>query len=290
MKTTFFFDNIAEPVIIPFTPLPVSSKLPYQLCTIGHVHFAAKFYTEREKQKNYQIIYTESGSGVLHYEGKRYALEKNQAVLIHCTGSHRYHTGPTGTWKYRFMHIKGTGCPAFYETINPSGLQPVILQHSSEFNYCFDKLMKCVEDGDHRSDLAIPALIMRILTELSLNRGMHGNARKSDYHQQVIEDAIVFMEAQLGRGDFSVAEVARNAGFNESYFSRLFKRMTGTSTQEYLMRLRIDRSKHLLKKTMQSVSDVAYEVGFENVNVYIRDFKKLTGVTPLKYRLYADGV
>ncbi|SFT03577.1 AraC family transcriptional regulator [Paenibacillus sp. BC26] len=290
MRTSYYFDNIEEPVILPFTPLAVSRKLPYQLCTVGHVHFAEKFYTEREKQKNYQIIFTDEGSGILTYEGKKVVLDRGKVALINCFGHHHYRTGDSGVWKYRFLHIKGSGVPAFYDTINPSGLAPVTLQHFSEFNSCFDKIMRYVEEGDHQSDLAIPVLIMRILTELTLNRNRGEGARKTEYHQQVIESAIRFMEAQLNRGDFSVAEVARHAGFNESYFSRLFKRMTGTSTQEYLMRLRIDRSKHLLKKSMSSVSEVAYEVGFENVNVYIRDFKKLTGVTPLKYRLFADGV
>lgn len=290
MKTNYYFDNIEEPVIIPFTPLPVSSKLPYQLCTIGHVFFAANFYTEREKQKNYQIIYTDEGSGILTYEGKRYVLDKNTAVLIYCYGRHHYRTGDTGTWKYRFLHIQGTGCPAFYDTLNPNGLTVVKLQFSSEFNQCFDKLMKYVEWGDHQSDLAIPALIMRILTDMCLNRNRNENGRKTEYHRQVVETAIRYMETHLGRSDFNVSEIARNAGFNESYFSRLFKRITGTSTQEYLIRLRIDRSKHLLKKSLKSVTEIAYEVGFANVNVYIRDFKKLTGITPLKYRLYAEGV
>ncbi|AZN39979.1 AraC family transcriptional regulator [Paenibacillus albus] len=174
--------------------------------------------------------------------------------------------------------------------INPSGLTIVALPHASEFNSCFDKMLKLVETRDHQSDLAIPSLIMRMLTELSLNRNRSDGARKTDYHQKVIETAIRFMEDQLSRGDFGIAEVARHTGFNESYFSRLFKRMTGTKAQAYLMRIRIDRSKHLLKKTMKSVTEVAYEVGFENVNVYIRDFKKLTGTTPLKYRQFEDSV
>ncbi|UVI33032.1 AraC family transcriptional regulator [Paenibacillus spongiae] len=289
MKTRYHFDNIEEPVMIPFTPLPVSSKLPYQLCTIGYVHFAQDFYTQREGQQNYQIIHTDAGSGLLTYKGKRYTLEKNHVILIDCNEQHHYCTGPAGEWKYRFLHINGGGCPAFYDTINQSGLTPVLLAHSSEFNYCFQKILAYVEEGDLRSDLVIPVHIMRILTELALNRN-NQHTRKSEYHRQVIDDAVRFMENQIGRADFSVTEIARHAGFNENYFSRLFKRMTGTSAQEYLIRLRIDRSKHLLKKSAKPVSEVAFEVGFENVNVYIRDFKKLTGVTPLKYRLYAEGV
>ncbi|WP_164545515.1 AraC family ligand binding domain-containing protein [Paenibacillus albus] len=93
LKTTYYFDNIEEPVIIPFTPLAVSRRLPYQLCTIGYVHFAGGFYTEREKQRNYQIIYTDEGSGLLTYNGKKFELDKGTAVFINCYEPHYYHTG-----------------------------------------------------------------------------------------------------------------------------------------------------------------------------------------------------
>lgn len=73
---------------------------------------------------------------------------------------------------------------------------------------------------------------------------------------------------------------------SESHFTHVFKRYTGTSPYEYLIKYRINHSKFLLKQSVIPIGDIAEAVGFKNVNNYIREFKKLVGTTPLKYRNY----
>ena len=68
------------------------------------------------------------------------------------------------------------------------------------------------------------------------------------------------------------------------HFMRLFKRYSGFSPYEYVLNYRIHDSKRLLKESDLSVKEIAYQVGFNDVNNYIREFKKLVGTTPVKYR------
>ena len=80
------------------------------------------------------------------------------------------------------------------------------------------------------------------------------------------------------------AEAARMLHMSESYFSRLFRRETGQRYVDYVNRLRIERSRELLRSTDWRISDIASEVGIDNANYFSVLFRRMTGVSPLEFR------
>jgi YesN/AraC family two-component response regulator len=68
------------------------------------------------------------------------------------------------------------------------------------------------------------------------------------------------------------------------YFCRFFKKVTGTTFKEYLLSIKIDKAKELLMKYNMSATEIAYQVGFENLSYFFRVFKKLTGLNPMEFR------
>ncbi|PEE73423.1 hypothetical protein COM81_28730 [Priestia megaterium] len=68
------------------------------------------------------------------------------------------------------------------------------------------------------------------------------------------------------------------------YLSRIYKKGTGFSFVEYLNQVRINEAQKLLKTTSLSVTSIAEKVGYENPTHFGRVFKKVTGISPLKYR------
>ncbi|QGQ94828.1 AraC family transcriptional regulator [Paenibacillus psychroresistens] len=278
-------ETIKSPI---YTPSSLSEQFPYQLGAVGHIRVGEHFFTERQYENGYQIIFTVSGNGILKYRNKTIPIEKNQAVLLHCNEYNHYSTGKAGFWEYKYMHLKGSGLPGILEIINQGSIFPISLIEPLEFNQSFDKIVFLLEKMDYQSDLKFPALLMNILTELAVNRNETVMTRNGDYHRQIIEGSFKYMQENY-RHKLLIRDLAKNMGFNECYFTRLFKRIAGTTPHEYLMRLRIDKAKQILKQTDKSITDVAYDVGFENVNVFIRDFKKYTETTPLRYRNYSEG-
>ncbi len=71
---------------------------------------------------------------------------------------------------------------------------------------------------------------------------------------------------------------------NESYLSKLFKKEMDTNFSDYLNSVRIKRSKELLKNSDMSILDIALYVGYDNQSYFTKVFKKMTGITPKKYR------
>jgi two-component system response regulator YesN len=84
--------------------------------------------------------------------------------------------------------------------------------------------------------------------------------------------------------DISLEIVAQKYFFNSSYFSKLFKSYTGLGFSEYLLMVRIQSAKKILKATEYSMADVACRVGFKDPTYFNRVFKKEVGISPLKYR------
>ena len=73
-------------------------------------------------------------------------------------------------------------------------------------------------------------------------------------------------------------------GMSRSYFCRFFRKVTGNTLTEYVLRLRVDQSMRLLASTNQSVTEIAYESGFSSHSYFDRVFRRLTGQAPLQFR------
>ncbi|MCE3608349.1 AraC family transcriptional regulator [Massilia sp. P8910] len=74
-----------------------------------------------------------------------------------------------------------------------------------------------------------------------------------------------------------------------SKFSRFFRKTTGNSFTDFITRLRINKACQLLMNTDQYVTNVCYDVGFQNVANFKRRFSQIKGVTPKRFRRQAGG-
>lgn len=82
----------------------------------------------------------------------------------------------------------------------------------------------------------------------------------------------------------SLEEIADMAGYSKYYINRLFKEYKGTTVIDYLIRIRIREAKKLLKSGNYSVKQISLMVGYSEPNYFTLTFKKLEGISPLKYR------
>lgn len=98
-----------------------------------------------------------------------------------------------------------------------------------------------------------------------------------------IEKVLEFIDQNLHK-EISLRDVADCIGLSSGYVSSLFKEHLGKNYIDYLNGMRIDRAKKLLKETRINISEVGFRVGFNNVQTFLRTFKKYEGVTPGQFR------
>lgn len=97
--------------------------------------------------------------------------------------------------------------------------------------------------------------------------------------------AVMDFIAENYEQDLSLSELAQVAGMSTFHFAREFKRATGTTPHQYLIKFRVERAKALLTESEMPLVEVGFRSGFSHQSHFSRLFRRLTGTTPLSYRL-----
>jgi AraC-like DNA-binding protein len=85
--------------------------------------------------------------------------------------------------------------------------------------------------------------------------------------------------------NLSINELADLCHLSTSSFKRQFKASFGSSPKKYISEKKIARAAELLKSNEQRISDIAYEVGFDSLATFNRNFSKIYSKSPTEYRL-----
>lgn len=87
----------------------------------------------------------------------------------------------------------------------------------------------------------------------------------------------------------TATDVAANLGMSESRFSRFFRRATGNTYTDFVNQVRINRACQLLMDSERYITNICYDVGFNNVANFNRRFLELKGMTPSEFRKQAES-
>ena len=115
-----------------------------------------------------------------------------------------------------------------------------------------------------------------------LNRKELSNNLLAQFNEQL---DTYFESGQLQeQGIPSIDQIAEQMSVSQRYLSDTLKKETGKTTTEHLQLYLIDEAKHILLNPNKSISEVAYELGFEYPQYFSRLFKKKEGLSPSEYR------
>jgi two-component system response regulator YesN len=92
-----------------------------------------------------------------------------------------------------------------------------------------------------------------------------------------------YIDLHLDR-DFSRDDIAASVYLNADYITRIFRKETGLSLQEYIIQRKLERSKELLTGTNLKISDLGQQIGYSNITYFTKLFKRVIGISPHEYR------
>ncbi len=265
------------------TPGTQARCLPFYVNGCGHFYANTAYLTEREGLDDYLLFYTLAGSGVLEYNGSRFSLEPMRAVLIHCMLPHRYKTASQEPWDFKFIHFSGSAARLYFDMINEGGLNAVLMDGKNNISECISSIISIIRHPGFHKDIRASLEINNILTRIVTTRSLPPNNTRYYQHTDDIEKVIGYIERNYTK-DISTDLLAALIPISKYHFIRLFKEYMGLGLYEYVINYRVNISKILLRETNYSISEVCANSGFNDVNNYIRCFKKLVGTTPAHYR------
>ncbi|MFZ5968522.1 MAG: helix-turn-helix domain-containing protein [Bacillota bacterium] len=103
-----------------------------------------------------------------------------------------------------------------------------------------------------------------------------------------IERTIEFMHQHFGE-KLTIDSLAKIANMSQAHFIRTFKKETKLAPMEFLIRLRIDKAKKLLRSENMNITQVSLKCGFSSTSHFSSSFSKQAGITPSEYqKSYAE--
>lgn len=127
-------------------------------------------------------------------------------------------------------------------------------------------------------------LLVERKEEGALILGIREMGDVSDDMPSVIHEAKVYMSQNFQNPNLMLPDVADAVNMSKSRFSAVFSQATGQTFTEYLIHLRLNKAKELLKTTNYKNSQIADETGYNDSHYFSYIFKKNTGMTPSEYR------
>ena len=149
-----------------------------------------------------------------------------------------------------------------------------------------DELFSSISVERDYYELYAVSLLVKIFYELYSSDCVKVSRKKSKLYTHRRAQMILLLE-KIGKeytGKISFSELAETSGINEKYFFKVFKEFTGQTPTEYINCMRVDRACHEMTVNGLSVTDAAYEAGFNELSYFSRVFKRYKGMTPGEYK------
>lgn len=129
------------------------------------------------------------------------------------------------------------------------------------------------------------AMLLSWLTSLIvfLSRSYHDNLTRESRSLLRLGRLISSLEQGYAEA-WDLAKLAESAKLSRASLLRIFREATGKSPIAYLMELRIAAAKRLLLQSEKGVTEIAFEVGFNDANYFARQFRLVAGCTPTEFR------
>lgn len=265
------------------------AKLPITDFALEHLYYMESFdrfyykknsFTERQNFNSFLIGYTYSGQGFLKYEGKEYHLSEGDGFYINCMDYH-YYQAESDVWDIAILHLGGP--LMYYHHKQYMQYQSAVFHESISGNTqgFLEEALGLYSQPVPNRDWQVSTCFDNLLNHLLKLQA--SNAAQESSLPENLQYLIKYMDSNFDQ-PLSLDFLSDFAGISKYYLSREFKKYTGFSPNNYLISLRINRAKILLKNTTLPAVKIAHEVGIHDLNNFTNLFKKKTGMTPIQYR------
>lgn len=275
-------------VVVPRPILSTASKSPllrHLLPTDAGYYPKARGHTcVREKGcPEVVFIYCAEGNGWCEIAGYRYAITKNQLLVINAGTPHVYGAEKRSPWTIHWFHAVGENVPVYLEQLEVSAAKPVVpLGGDVQVFSLFEEVLEGLEHGFTSPHLTYAAHVLAHLMGLILRHKDEFGYGEVSVRKRV-ERSVEFMKGHL-REPLTVAALAALANLSRSHYTASFRRVTGYAPLSYLNHLRMQRAVQLLNATDLSVKQISEQLGFSDQFYFSRAFSKMHNHSPSEHR------
>jgi AraC-like DNA-binding protein len=237
----------------------------------------------------YLLHHVVSGRGVYRCGGQEFQLQAGDSFLIEPEQLVSYTADQEYPWHYHWVAFQGDKSAKLLSRIGFSSAQPIAQDMNDRELY---KLYQQIQTTFYNKNPFSPLeaagnllLLLSIYGEM-LGTNVHNEtALPETQAASTVRQAIHYLSTQYAE-EITMETMAESLGYNRAYLSRLFKNHTGETPVTFLLKLRIDQARRLLREREDlTVEQIAFSVGFHDPLYFSKQFRRLQGLSPSQYRI-----
>jgi len=235
--------------------------------------------------REYQFLYITKGKGVLSFDNKtEIPISKGLLFMILPGQWHTYHPSTKTGWNEYYIGFEGPIIDSIVENSFISKDNQVFeVGFNEELVNLFSRALEIAESDKISSQQYLSGIVLHILG-LVLSVSQNKIFEVGDVVQK-IEQAKIIMNENVFK-NIDPEELAENLNTSYSWFRKVFKDYTGYAPAKYFQELKIRKAKELLVGTSHTVKEISFMLDYNSTEHFFSLFKKMTGYTPLEYRLF----
>jgi AraC-like DNA-binding protein len=154
------------------------------------------------------------------------------------------------------------------------------------------QIKEIIEEMRYKKELyaeAVQGLLLTLLMQIvRMDNTVQNNAKPSTVKVPQIQRALDYVCDNYNKS-IPIEALADVCHISETHFRRLFSGTMNMSPIDYINFVRVERACDLMKKTQDSMEDIAVKVGFQTVSTFNRNFKKVLGISPYQWKIHPDN-
>ncbi|MBQ4283994.1 MAG: helix-turn-helix transcriptional regulator [Lachnospira sp.] len=246
----------------------------------------------------YEIFYLINGDCTFFVDHNVYKLNKGDLVIVPKGDIHKSSYPEHGFSERFVLSFKDNNLDWLNEligeqTVKESLVQGVISIPDKRRDYVEALMNKMIFESGGQDALS-PAFIKASFVELMLfiircQRFEQNVIKEVDVDNMLIQEIATYIYNNYDKR-ISLDDISTKFHISRSYLSKKFKAVTGFGFKEYLINIRIKKACSLLLETDRSITDIAFECGFNDSNYFGDAFRNVKGVSPHKYRKNNEAI
>ncbi|MDP4098355.1 AraC family transcriptional regulator [Paenibacillus sp. P96] len=231
----------------------------------------------------YKVHFVHSGQGIVRTGNRTFEVYPGQGFLSFPDTRIYYQADARNPWTYSWIAFQGKQAAEILSRTAISKDQPVFPMDVMLMPKLYDTLVQLQEQspsGDLRAQMALLDFLSTLI-ETFPERSAEQVRRTTQ--MEYIHRSLEFLHAHYNE-QISIGQLAALLGLDRKYVSALFKKELGLPPQQYLLQYRMKRACEMLREGDYTVSEVAYAVGYQDIPLFSKMFKKTIGLSPKAYQ------
>ena len=259
------------------------------ILSIGYntIH-GANYTVSRQGEKNNYLLILLKSPCIFNFEGSTVLAERDTIIIYDGEIEQNFYS-EDDVFIYDWVCFDTEGDSEFFTSLDIP-LNTVIRYTDANF---LSELIRNLTNEFYSSSMnrtkMIDSLLKAILIKISETKGIKGlSQQNSDPHYSELAELRekIYQNPQI---KWTVEVMASEVNMSRSYFQHIYRETFGISCISDVINCKIDKAKEILSTTSCTVSQVAAMCGYDSDEHFMRQFKKIAGVTPTVYRKKLQG-